>query len=206
MRRKRRRLIYRGTLAGLVLLGTCVFAFGCLAESSVPSWCELEQPSQRPAACGVNALYVLLRANGILVDHQELLDECAVDPVKGMSLGELSRIATRYGLAVQMLKSDPDHLADLAVPFIAHLDANETTGHFVVVTRVGNGSVSVIDGINGNYDDYRLGAFERSWTGFALTASDRSVLEVILSFSLCCLVWLLLHTAFSWFCRLSSHS
>ena len=166
-----------------------------VAAVDVPAWCRLEQPSQRPVACGVNALYVLLRANRVDVDHQRLLSECAVDPVYGTSLTDLSTVARQYGLAVQMLRSDPDHIAELPLPFIAHLEANETTGHYVVVTRIGENSVSVIDGINGKYDDFRLGSFERAWSGYVLVAKPPRFWEIALACTLCGLLWLVATTA-----------
>lgn len=90
--------------------------------------------------CGVACIAMMSRYYGramTLVELRGLADASA----RGMTLGQLSRLANVIGLQTRAVRLELDELKALRLPAIAHLDGN----HFVVVEQVRARKVSIVD-------------------------------------------------------------
>jgi ABC-type bacteriocin/lantibiotic exporter with double-glycine peptidase domain len=136
--------------------------------------------------CGRNALYMLLRLNGI---------DCSLDEVSrvtpvglaGTTLTELKQTAAHFRLPCDMIKTDIETLErSKAYPcivltegggLIPDANGNPIPGHYWVLTEFSptGDTLAVIDGTYGLPGRYTRKRFRERWTGFALVPRrDRS--------------------------------
>lgn len=126
---------------------------------------ELEEPTPD---CGANALYLLLRLNGIACDRKALHGEVPVTG-KGASMTDLTLAAARFGLSTDVVRILPEDLFKCG-PSIALITNKESdkVGHYIVVLRRNETSLDYIDGTTGTRNTCDLGEFERAFSGYAL--------------------------------------
>jgi ATP-binding cassette subfamily B protein RaxB len=116
------------------------------------------------AECGLACLAMILGFYGHPIDLAALRRRHAIS-LKGTTLRHLMEIAGSTGLSVRALRLEMQDLSRLRLPCILHWDLN----HFVVLERVGQGSVSIHDPISGRrHLSYR--EVSRLFTGVALEA------------------------------------
>lgn len=118
--------------------------------------------------CGLTCLAMVLRHHGQLVDLFELRQRLG-SSLKGQTLKSLIQQATYVGLSARPLRLELTELGQLAVPCILHWDMN----HFVVLSRVRRGSVTVLDPAVGQRR-LSLKEVSRHFTGVALELTPRT--------------------------------
>jgi ABC-type bacteriocin/lantibiotic exporter with double-glycine peptidase domain len=124
--------------------------------------------ARNEAMCGPDCVAELLRRHGISVGTGALARKMGTSE-RGTSLAALAVALERRGLKTQGLKLDEVGLARQKLPIIALL----APGHYVIVDRVGDQSVSLWDpdgkGLNiGGPKTFSLRDWRRSWQGIAL--------------------------------------
>ncbi len=168
--------VHRGcSILGFALL---FFAQGGVCaqnETGLPPELQFERVWQPGPMCGPNALYFLLRLSGRTVNHQELISFLAPPP-KGNSLEELQRAAFHWGLQTEVLRTSRRGLANLHLPFIAHVSLPPgDAGHYVLVLSVSDDDLKFIDGTKGIAVSTHPETFYRDWSGYVLsTGTDWS--------------------------------
>ncbi len=96
------------------------------------------------AECGLACLAMVLSYHGQKVDMQYMRGHCSTG-LKGISLANLSDVATNLGLAPRGLKCELESLGKLKLPAVLHWDMN----HFVVLTKVSKGFAYINDPAQG---------------------------------------------------------
>jgi Peptidase C39 family len=124
--------------------------------------------------CGVNALYALLKLNDISCSRQSLMEELSPKE-KGSTMLELKTVARAHGLVAEIVQTTPFQ-AQTDVPFIARMTTNrpnqETDGHYVVVTSMGEERVEVIDSTGGWFVRMNRQTFDKRFSGYSLIRSS----------------------------------
>ena len=122
--------------------------------------------------CGLNSLFLLLKARGIEgIDYDSLSKVIAIGP-KGSSLLDLRSAAYEVGHPVGVYKISPADLETRELPVIAHMDKFSGdfagTGHLVLITEYDrtNGRVRVFDGVSALPGNVTMERFLQSWTGY----------------------------------------
>ncbi len=139
-----------------------------VSRESLPAELHFEQVWQAGPMCGPNALFFMMRLNGVPVNHAELLKHLA-PPKQGSSMAELQQAARQWGLATEILQTTPSGLDRLHVPFIAHLSLPPNdAGHYLLVLRTNEDSLKTIDGTKGTLLTVRRETFLRHWSGHVL--------------------------------------
>lgn len=92
------------------------------------------------AECGLACLAMIATAHGQATTLQDLRRRFPV-ALKGMKLRYLLEVAAGIGFSGRPLKLDLPFLAKLSLPCVLHWDMN----HFVVLSQVRRGSVTVLD-------------------------------------------------------------
>ncbi|GHA85755.1 ABC transporter [Algimonas arctica] len=90
--------------------------------------------------CGLACLAMVSRFHGHDVDLNSLREKYLLS-MRGTSLKQIIKISGELSLSPRALKVDLDQLHKLALPAILHWDLN----HFVVLTRVRNDHIEIID-------------------------------------------------------------
>ena len=114
------------------------------------------------AECGLASLAMVAGFHGYDVDLASLRAKHAVS-LKGTTLTQLIKIATSLGFQSRPVKLRIDDLHRLPLPCILHWDLK----HFVVLKKVGRGSVEILDPARG-VRVLKLDEVSRSFTGVAL--------------------------------------
>lgn len=96
------------------------------------------------AECGLACLAMVLAYHGRHVDLTTLRSQNYLS-LKGMTLHQLVEVAGRQSLVSRPLRLELDELGDLKLPCILHWGLN----HFVVLTRVGRGVLTIKDPATG---------------------------------------------------------
>jgi len=116
--------------------------------------------------CGAAALATVALHHGIPVGLQRMRDLAGTDRVGTHLLG-LVRAAEGLGFSARAVKGSFEALPTVPLPAIAHVRTEEGLGHFVVLHRVGKGSVVVADPARG-VETLSRAAFCDRWTGYLL--------------------------------------
>ncbi len=86
----------------------------------------------------------------------------------GTTLADLQHTALKLGFQAETVRGDYTGLTQAPLPAIVHLDHADTGAHFVVVTRAGRCTVTVLDPADGRRHRWPLARFEEYWSGAAL--------------------------------------
>ena len=119
-------------------------------------------------SCGPNCLYIILSLHGYDTTFDQVR---AVTPVgsRGCSLAELQRAATACGVPTEVVKATPGALRALGLPAVVHMETGSVrSGHFMVVSAIGEESVRLLDPTTAVAREMPRGEFERRWTSYAL--------------------------------------
>jgi ATP-binding cassette subfamily B protein RaxB len=94
------------------------------------------------------------------------LRERFVPSTRGASVSQLVRMSNDIGLHARILRAEPHHLRQLALPCVLHWDGS----HYVVLERVGATSFGIVDPALGRLE---VGAaeFDKRFTGIAVEFS-----------------------------------
>jgi ABC-type bacteriocin/lantibiotic exporter with double-glycine peptidase domain len=116
--------------------------------------------------CGLGAMAMILAHHGRFVTMEELRQVSGVSR-DCVNAADLARIARHYGLAVKVLRKEPEQLAGLGFPLIGYLNFI----HFVVVEDVTEDEVWLNDPACARHRVPRE-AFHESFTGIVLAFSS----------------------------------
>ena len=114
------------------------------------------------AECGHACLAMVAGHHGHRIDLASLRARHVVS-LKGSTLAELMHLASAMQMEPRPLRLEMAHLSQLKLPCVLHWDFN----HFVVLTRVGGGSVTVLDPSIGQREIAHA-EFSKHFTGVAL--------------------------------------
>lgn len=120
--------------------------------------------------CGVNCVYIYLKANGLGVRFRELLESTPIGS-KGSSIRDLCEGAKAVGYKLEAYKCPVRMLSVLKPPILVHMDQAtgdvESTGHYVLVNGIDDkkGRVEVFDGGLAQAGTMSLEQFRRRWSG-----------------------------------------
>ena len=133
-------------------------------EEPLLDYAEGAEVWQEGPYCGVNSLYCLLRLEGVEVSHDDVMR--ALSPSeKGNSFEELRLAAKEYGLDTNVIRTDPDAIHEIELPFIAHMKTRGGMEHYILIYGFGDLSVYGIDGTDVKALDIHDNVFYRGWTG-----------------------------------------
>ncbi len=116
------------------------------------------------AECGLACLAMIAGHHGHRIDLPALRRSYSIS-LKGMTLHDVVRVASRLRLSTRALRVEMSHLKQLRLPCILHWDH----GHFVVLTRVGARAATIHDPASGRRK-IALEEVSRRFTGVALEA------------------------------------
>ncbi|MCL1634921.1 peptidase domain-containing ABC transporter [Luteimonas sp. SX5] len=114
--------------------------------------------------CGLACLTMLLNFHGNSISLAELRQRLSFSG-RGLTLSQLSSAADQMGLQTRALRIEPEDLRNLRLPAVVHVEGN----HFVVITRVGRRTVTVLDPASGKRE-IAWKRFGEMFTGIALEA------------------------------------
>lgn len=126
--------------------------------------------SQR--SCGVESLYLLMQ----LCDRPcslEQIKNLVVIQENGSSLHDSQSAAERMRLPLECIRCTPDELSKLALPVIAHMEPipeMRFVNHFVVLVRVDDASVTVVDPADNGVHEMPRHAWTHMATGYYLSS------------------------------------
>ncbi len=125
------------------------------------------------AECALACLSMVAGHHGLRTDLRALRRRFPVS-LKGATLAQLMRHATRLGLAPRALRCEPSDFPRLALPCIVHWDLN----HFVVLEGVGGRAVSIVDPAVGRRRvEWR--ELDRRFSGIALELVPTAAFEPV---------------------------
>lgn len=114
------------------------------------------------AECGLACVAMVANYYGHQLDLTTLRNRYSVS-LKGANLQQLMLLANQLALASRALKLEVDELAKLQMPCILHWEMN----HFVVLTKVGRNSVTILDPAIGERK-VAMAEVDQAFTGVAL--------------------------------------
>lgn len=114
------------------------------------------------AECGLACVAMVANYYGHQLDLTTLRNRYSVS-LKGTNLQQLMLLANQLALASRALKLEVDELAKLQKPCILHWEMN----HFVVLTKVGRNSVTILDPAIGERK-VAMAELDKAFTGVAL--------------------------------------
>lgn len=135
--------------------------------------------------CGVNSLYVFLKAMDVNVSKAQILRDTPRS-ADGTSLKELQDTARNFGVETSVYKCNASDLgAALSLPVIVLFQArSDTVGHYGMVYQVDPGEDGRVHWIEGTvgYDYSRSKSdFEKEyWSGFVLARPTTSGVPILL--------------------------
>jgi NHLM bacteriocin system ABC transporter peptidase/ATP-binding protein len=118
--------------------------------------------------CGAAALGIVLAYFGRWVALEELRIACGVSR-DGSRASHMAAAARQYGCEVQAFRTEPEHLADMAMPLIAHWGMN----HFVVIEGILPHHAHINDPASGPRR-ITLEELNRNFTGVVLSITPGS--------------------------------
>ena len=127
--------------------------------------------SFEPHATGQAALVLLLRSHGIAVDARQLAHQY------GPQFGEVEilRCAKELKLKCRAVHRTWDRLAGTALPAIA----GRRDGSFLIVSKVGDGKVLILDPLVGKPQQLSRAEFEAQWNGRIILIARRATLSTL---------------------------
>ena len=98
------------------------------------------QIQSESAECGLACIAMIASAHGLRIDLAELRQRFSIS-LKGADLAQLMRHAETLGFACRPLRLELDEMNQLQLPCMLHWNLN----HFVVLTRVSSGKLTLLD-------------------------------------------------------------
>lgn len=125
------------------------------------------------AECGLACLAMVMDYHGHAIDLPDLRRKHSVS-MRGVTLKDLTKVASALGLIARPLRLELDELAELKTPCILHWDLN----HFVVLAGTTAKTVTIHDPAVG-VRKLTLDEVSKHFTGIALELSPTSAIESV---------------------------
>lgn len=123
--------------------------------------------------CGVCSLLSIIRYYGGDANLEKLrVDSYTTN--KGVTAFNLIECAKEYGFDAKGLKVN--NLSELTCPFIAHIKINESLSHFVVVYKINDKIISVMDPSSG-FKNIPKEEFMSCFTGVVICLAPKSIIK-----------------------------
>lgn len=120
---------------------------------------------QRDATdCGAACLASVAAHFGLLVPVARIRQFANTDQ-RGTTVLGLVSAAQRLGLHAKAVKGTEESLRSIALPAIAHIVVREVLHHYIVIYKVTEEMMSVMDPATGNVSQMRKKEFLSTWTG-----------------------------------------
>jgi ABC-type bacteriocin transporter len=84
---------------------------------------------------------------------------------KGTNVYGLVKAAEKLGYTAKGVKGDVSSLSQIPLPAIAHIIVKEQLKHYVVIAKVKNGHITLMDPAFGEYKKMTIAEFNKEWTG-----------------------------------------
>ena len=123
--------------------------------------------------CGVCSLLSIIRYYGGDTNLEKLRIETSTSK-KGVSALDLVECAINYGFDAKGLKLK--NINDVNLPCIAHIKVNDSLSHFVVVYKVENDTVVLMDPSSG-FKKLNISLFNKSFTGVVITLFPKTIIS-----------------------------
>lgn len=153
----------------LVLLGMNSGDTSVVEEMPADFW-------RSPKRCGQNCLYAYIKLNGKTASLASIARATKADE-RGMSLADLKEAANELGVPSRVIRGDSLTLAGIGLPAIAHLNTRQ--GHYVVLLRIGEESVSMIDMVSGRVEKVPTARFLERWSGYLVIRDEGSLIRLV---------------------------
>src|SRR2546421_5864138 len=148
------------------------------AAASDAAWLHMEHRTMPSPAllvtgnnsCGPNCLYMFLRAHGVSVSQEEVLDQVPRNAL-GASLLDLRAASEHFGVPAKVRHLSFEQLTrGCHLPIIAYCEPknNASTGHYVVILHIDNGIITFWDGTFCREFEMTYSSFNRRCGGYAL--------------------------------------
>ena len=124
------------------------------------------------AECGLASVAMICAYWGKDLGLEDLRQRYPVTS-RGMTLADITKVASSLGFTTRPLKLDIEHLPELSYPALLHWGMN----HFVVAEREKNGKVLIFDPAHGAGAWHDKASLDRNFTGIAIEFSPASDFE-----------------------------
>lgn len=131
-----------------------------LGQNDLPDW-------RNQSKCGINALYVILKSEGIDINYDDLLLQANMTS-NGISLYEIQRLGLLYKKKLTPVKISQNSISTLNFPFIIHTENQNFFKHYLILLSVESGKYKILDPTSGEFLIWESGDMNDKWTGYAI--------------------------------------
>jgi ATP-binding cassette, subfamily C, bacteriocin exporter len=114
--------------------------------------------------CGVACLTAIARHYGMRLSVAHVRQLSGTDQ-NGTTVFGLVQASKQMGFIAKAVKAKVAHLAEMALPAIAHVTVREQGFHYIVLLKLKKGRVTAMDPATGRCWTQPIVEFERTWTG-----------------------------------------
>lgn len=136
--------------------------------------------------CGPNSAYVFATLLGAKPRYESFTNRFEIDPVKGVSVAQVTAQLAKKGIAAKAYNLPPSELSEIPVPFIGLLRTDKAKlNHFVTVLKVGEERIDFLDGTTFAYVEHPASSFADRYAGVAIFVPKRrfNFLAILFGFS-----------------------
>ncbi len=124
--------------------------------------------------CGVACLISMIKYYGGYVSR-EYLREITKTTTDGVSVYSLVQAASKIGFEAKAVRGQINNLFKESTPFIAHLLINKQYGHFVVVTKFDEKTITIMDP-DGGFKSYGYDAWNKLSSNIYILMQPRTLI------------------------------
>lgn len=114
--------------------------------------------------CGPACLASVMSFYGLRIPVARIRQEAGTDQ-KGTSMWGLIKVLDHFNFESKGLRGSMEHLSQLPLPFIAHIEQHDGMQHYVCVYKVNAKGLRVMDPAEGRICRWDHDKFERGWSG-----------------------------------------
>lgn len=114
--------------------------------------------------CGPACIASVMLYYGLKVPVARIRQEAGTDR-EGTSMWGMIKVLEHFHFESKGLKGSPEHLTNLPLPCIAHIQQQDGMQHYICVYRVDDRKLRVMDPADGQMHLWDRTAFEKKWSG-----------------------------------------
>ncbi|MDO5607496.1 MAG: peptidase domain-containing ABC transporter [Capnocytophaga sp.] len=126
--------------------------------------------------CGAACLASVGAYHGIKMPIAKIRQLCHTDTRGTNALGMVQGLE-QMGFHSKGVKGTPEVLPEIPLPAIAHVVVKEQLHHYVVIYKVKNGIITVMDPAFGKMEEYTQSDFLKIWTGVLILCEPNEYFE-----------------------------